>query len=112
MYKKEYIPAQAVDSNFRMADLQGRWKNSFGSPEVEVVRSGHGYRITYSYKTGVSITTRLFRYGGTVFLTCTVGLPFTTTRCGMCLPFRPKGTITGWRINPLRRVSSPLSMKQ
>ena len=67
MYKKEYIPAQAVDSNFRMADLQGRWKNSFGSPEVEVVRSGHGYRITYSYKTGVSITTRLFRYGGTVF---------------------------------------------
>ena len=50
--RKEYIPAQAVDSNFRMADLQGRWKNSFGSPEVEVVRSGHGYRITYSYKTG------------------------------------------------------------
>ena len=67
MYRKEYIPAQPVDSNFRMADLQGHWKSSFGSPEVKVVRSGNGYRITYSYSRGLSITTRIFRYGGTVF---------------------------------------------
>ncbi|MDL2303117.1 DUF3876 domain-containing protein [Dysgonomonas sp. OttesenSCG-928-D17] len=67
MYSKGYIPAQCVDSNFRMADLQGHWKSSFGSPEVKVVRYGNGYRITYSYSTGVSITTRIFRYGGTVF---------------------------------------------
>lgn len=67
MYRKKYIPAQAVDNNFRMADLQGCWKSSFGSPQVNVVRSGNGYRITYSYSTGDSITTRIFRYGGTVF---------------------------------------------
>lgn len=67
MYRKEYISAQPVDNNFRMADLQGHWKSSFGSPEVIVVFNGNGYWITYSYSTGVSITTRIFRYGGTVF---------------------------------------------
>lgn len=67
MHRKEYIPIQPVDNNFRMADLQGRWKSSFGSPEVNIVRKGNRYRITYSYSTGVSITPRIFRYGGTVF---------------------------------------------
>lgn len=67
MYRKEYIPAQPVDNHFRMADVLGRWKSPSGSPEVLVVRRGNGYRITYSYRTGVSITTRIFRYGGTAF---------------------------------------------
>jgi len=67
MYRKEYIPAQAVDSQFRLADLQGKWKSPAGSPDIEVVRHGNSYRITYTYPMQVSITTRIFRYGGTVF---------------------------------------------